>query len=86
MMNIRTNRLPDATTGRLKRTFAVVSRSVTVRGKTIRHVLIFDDHPASVRLLIERTTAPRRPNEFFYPVLAVMLVLAAGLGMFWSLL
>jgi len=86
MMNIRTDRLPDATTGGLKKIFAVLSRSVTVRGKTIRHVLIFDDHPASVRLLLGSDPAPRRRNESLYMVLAIVLVLAAGVGMFWPLL
>ena len=85
-MNIRTDRLPDATTPEQKKIFAVLSRSVTVRGKTIRHVLIFDDHPASVRLLLGSDAAPRRRNEVFYAVLAIALVLAAGLGMFWPLL
>ena len=86
-MNIRTDRLPDTTTGGEKKIFAVLSRSVTVRGKTIRHVLIFDDHPASLRLLLGSSDpAPRRQNEFRYAVLAIVLVLAAGLGMFWSLL
>ena len=69
-----------------KKIFAVLSRSVTVRGKTIRHVLIFDDHPASLRLLLGSDPAPRRQNEFRYAVLTIVLVLAAGLGMFWSLL
>ena len=82
MMNIRADRLPDATTGGPKKIFAVLSRSVTVRGKTIRHVLIFDDHPASVRLLLGSDPAPRRRNEFLYVVLAIVLVLATGLGMF----
>jgi hypothetical protein len=86
MMNIRTDRLPDTTTGGEKKIFAVLSRSVTVRGKTIRDVLIFDDHPASLRLLLGRDPVPRRQNEFLYAVLAIVLVLAAGLGMFWSLL
>ena len=86
MMNIRTDRLPDATTGGPKKIFAVLSRSVTVRGKTIRHVLIFDDHPASLRLLLGSDPAPRRRNEFLYVVLAIVLVLATGLGMFWPLL
>jgi hypothetical protein len=85
MMNIRTDRLPDATTGRPKKIFTVLSRSVTVRGKTIRHVLIFDDHPASVRLLLGSDSAPRR-NEALYLVFAIVLVLATGLGMFWLLL
>jgi hypothetical protein len=86
MMNIRTDRLPDATTGGEKKTFAVLSRSVTVGGKTVRHVLIFDDHPASVRLLLGSDSAPRRRNEFLYAGLAIVLVLAAGLGIFWPLL
>src|SRR6476660_2448584 len=85
MMNIRTDSVPDATTVRPKKIFAVLSRSVTVRGKTIRHVLIFDDHPASVRLLLGSDPAPRRRNEFLYVVLAIVLVLATGLGMFWPL-
>jgi hypothetical protein len=86
MMNIRTDRLPDATTGGPKKIFTVLSRSVTIRGKTIRHVLIFDDHPASIRLLLGSDPAPRGQNEFLYAVLAIVLVLAAGLGMFWPLL
>jgi hypothetical protein len=86
MMNIRTDRLPDTTTGGEKKIFAVLSRSFTVRGKTIRDVLIFDDHPASLRLLLGRDPASRRQNEFLYAVLAIVLILAAGLGMFWSLL
>ena len=61
MMNIRADRLPDATTGGPKKIFAVLSRSVTVRGKTIRHVLIFDDHPASVRLLLRTHLINREP-------------------------
>jgi len=86
MMNIRTDRRPDATTGGPKKIFAVLSRSVTVRGKTIRHVLIFDDHPASVRPLLGSDPALRRRNEFLYVVLAIVLVLATGFGMFWPLL
>ena len=60
-MNIRTDRRPDATTGGPKKIFAVLSRSVTVRGKTIRHVLIFDDHPAFVRLLLRTHLLNREP-------------------------
>ena len=85
-MNIRTDRLPDATTGGPKKILAVLSRSVTVRGKTIRYVLIFDDHPASVRLLRGSDPAPRRRNEFLYVVLAIAIVIVASLGMFWPLL
>jgi len=82
MMMIRTDRLPDATTRGQKRR----SQLVTVTGKTIRHIVIFDDHPASLRLLLNSDFIPRRRNEFFYAVLTIVLVLAAGLGMLWPLL
>ena len=85
-MMIRTNRLPDATTRGRKRRFAVQSQLVTVSGKTIRHIVIFDNHPDSLRLLLNSDPIPRRRNEFFYAVLTIVLVLAAGLGMFWPLL
>jgi hypothetical protein len=86
MMMIRTDRLPDATTRGRKRRFAVRSQLVTVSGKTIRHIVIFDNHPDSLRLLVNSDLIPRRRNEFLYAVLAIALVLAAGLGMFWPLL
>ena len=85
-MMIRTDRLPDATTRGQKRRFAVWSQLVTVSGKTIRHIVIFDNHPASLRLLFSRDLMLRRRNEVFYAVLTIALVLAAGLGMFWPLL
>ena len=86
MMMIRTDRLPDATTLGQKRIFVVVSRPVTVSGKTIRHIVIFDNHPASLRLLFSSDLMLRRRNEVFYAVLAIVLVLAAVLGMLWPLL
>ncbi len=86
MMMIRTNRLPDGTTRGQTRRFAVRSQLVTVSGKTIRHIVIFDNHPDSLRLLLNSDLIPGRRNEFFYAVLGIALVLAAGLGMFWPLL
>jgi hypothetical protein len=84
-MMIRTDRLPDATTRGQKRRFAVESRFVAVNGKTIRHIVIFDNHPDSLRLLLNSDLIPRRRNEFFYATLTIVLVLAAGLGIFWPL-
>ena len=86
MMMIRTDRLPDATTRGQKRLFAVGLRFVSVSGKTIRHIVIFDNHPDSLRLLLNSDLIPRRRKEFFYAVLTIVLVLATGLGMFWPLL
>jgi hypothetical protein len=86
MMMIRTDRLPDTTTLGQKRIFVVASRPVTESEKTIRHIVIFDNHPASLRLLLSSNLILQRRNEFFYVVLTIVLVLAAGLGTFWSLL
>jgi hypothetical protein len=85
-MMIRTDRLPDATTLGLKRIFVVASRPVTEGEKTIRHIVIFDNHPDSLRLLLNSDLIPRRRNEFFYAVLTIVLVLAAGFGVFRLLL
>ena len=85
-MMIRTNRLPDATTRTQKRRFAVRSRLLTVGGKTIQHIVIFDNHPDSLRLLLSSDLVLRPRNEFFYAVLPIMLVLAISLGMLWPLL
>ena len=85
-MMIRIDKLPDATTLREKRIFVVASKPVTEGGTTIRHIVIFDNHPASLRLLFNSDLTLRRRNEVFYAVLAMALVLAVGLGMFWPLL
>ena len=85
-MMIRTDRLPDATTLGQKRIFVVASRPVTEGEKTIRHIVIFDNHPASLRLLFRNDLMLRRRNKAFYAVFTIVLVLAAGLGMFWPLL
>jgi hypothetical protein len=85
MMTIRTDLLPDAPTLGQKRIFVITSRSVTECEQTIRHVVIFDNHPASLRLLSSSLKLPRR-NKNFYVILAIALVLAAVLGMFWPFL
>jgi hypothetical protein len=86
MMMIRTDRLPDATTLGQKRIFVVASRPDTESEKTIRHIVIFDNHPASLRLLFSSDLMLSRRNEVFYAVLTIVLILAAGLGIFWALL
>jgi hypothetical protein len=86
MMMTRADRFSDATTLGQKRIFVVASRPVIESEKTIRHIVIFDNHPASLRLLFNSDLTLRRRNEVFYAVLAIALVLAAGLGLFWFLL
>jgi hypothetical protein len=85
-MMIRTDRLPDATTLGEKRIFVVALQPVTEGEKTIRHIVIFDNHPASLRLLFSTDLMLRRRNDVFYAVLAIVLVLAVGFGVFWLLL
>jgi len=63
MMIIRNDRAPGATTLGRKRIFVVVSRPVTESEKTSRHIVIFDNHPASLRLLFSSDLRLRRRNE-----------------------
>ena len=86
MMMIRNDRSLDATTLGQKRIFAVASRPLTVSGKSIRHIVIFDNHPASLRLLVSSDLKLQRRNKVFYALLAIALVLAACVGMLWPLL
>ena len=83
---IRTDRLLNAATQPTKWCFAVGSRLVTHGGKTIQHIVIFDDHPDSLQLLPDSDLIPRRSNGHCYAVLAKVLVLVVVLGMFWPLL
>jgi hypothetical protein len=83
---IPTDRLPNATTLGQKRIFVVASRPVTEGEKTIRHIVIFDNHPASLRSLFRNDLMLRRRNKLFHAVFTIVLVLAAGIGMFWPLL
>jgi hypothetical protein len=48
-------RIPAATNSARKRIFAIVSRPIptAIEGKTIRHVVIFDNHPDSIRLVLQ---------------------------------
>ena len=86
MMMIRNDRSLDATTLGQKRIFVVASRPVTEGEKTIRHIVIFDNHPASLRLLVSSDLKLQRRNKVFYALLAIALVLAACVGMLWPLL
>jgi hypothetical protein len=86
MMIIRTDMGPSATTLGEKKIFVVVSRPVAESEKTSRHIVIFDNHPASLRLLLRSDLTLRRRNETLYVALAIALLLAASLGMFWPLL
>ena len=69
------------------RVFVIVSRPIRLRegAAPIRSVLIFDDHPATIRLLDNLDLARRRKDKLAlvgFGALIVLLVLA----MFWPLL
>jgi hypothetical protein len=82
--------------GRTRKIFVIkqTSRlpSTKARGKKIRRILIFDDHPDSLRLIFGRRHHPyldlsRRQRISLWELLIVSLLLIAGLvGMFWPLL
>ena len=86
MMTIRTNSLLDAPPLEQRRIFVIASKPVIERNRIVRHIVIFDDHPASLHLLLSPDLKPRRRTDVFYAVLAISSVLAAGFGMFWPML
>jgi len=72
---------------RRTRVSVTVSESIQLReGATpIRRVLIFDDHPATIRLLDEIERAQRRESRLALVLCSVLIVLLM-LAMFWPLL
>jgi hypothetical protein len=86
--NWKSIQLPDPgepRTEQHKRFFAVVSESISQEGRAIRRVLIFDDNPASLRLLSNVDALDPEPGERhrWWIVFGWLLV---GLGMIWPLL
>jgi hypothetical protein len=78
------------TSGR-KRVFAIVTRSIHTEdnGQTGRRILIFDNHPATLRLLDnldEIDFGPRRRKPWRYAVISIVLAVILLLGMLGSLL
>jgi hypothetical protein len=48
-----------------------------------RYILIFDNHPASLRLLREVYLAPPQPTLPEYILVSVLLIVALLVGIFW---
>jgi hypothetical protein len=71
-----------------KRFFAVVSESISQEGRPIRRVIIFDDNPASLRLLSNVDALDLEPGEQhrWWIVFGWLLLVLVGLGMIWPLL
>ena len=69
------------------RVSVIVSRPIRLRegAAPIRRVLIFDDHPATIRLLDDMDLAQKRENKLALVEFSALLVLLI-LAMFWPLL
>jgi hypothetical protein len=69
------------------RLFVIVSPPIRLRegAAPIRRVLIFDDHPATIRLLDDIDRAQKRKNKVALVEFSALIVLLL-LAMFWPLL
>ena len=85
--------LDDSKGSDKKRIFAIVSRPIAteVEGKTIRRILIFDNHPDSLRLVSESGAylgtdepASRRERRTFNLCGSILIVMVIG-AMLWPL-
>jgi hypothetical protein len=78
---------PDSLGPKRTRVFAVVSRPIRLSegAAPIRRVLIFDDHPATIRLLGDVDPAQKRQNKIALVACGALIVLLM-LAMFWPLL
>jgi hypothetical protein len=89
------NGLRDFMSSGRKRTFAIVSPPIPVGSgcKAIRRVLMFDNHPDSLRLLPEYfrnwavdLAAPPDRRRVRHGVVGFISIMTLGLGVFWPLL
>jgi hypothetical protein len=77
---------PDSLGPTHTRVSMIVSRPIRLRegAAPIRRVLIFDDHPATIRLLDEVDRAQKRENKLALVEFSALIVLLI-LAMFWPL-
>jgi hypothetical protein len=78
---------PNSLGPKRTRVSVIVSRPIRLRegAAPIRRVLIFDDHPATIRLLDDVDRAQKRKNELALVEFSALIVLLL-LAMFWPLL
>ena len=78
---------PDSLGRKRTRVSVIVSRPVRLRegAAPIRRILIFDDHPATIRLLDDLDLAQRRKDKLAL-VECGALIVPLILAMFWPLL
>jgi hypothetical protein len=84
---VRFDAQPDSLGPKGTRIFAIVSRPIRLSegAAPIRRVLIFDDHPATIRLLDDVDPALKRKNKLALVGCSALIVLLM-LAMFWPLL
>ena len=86
--------LRDSTGSGSKKIFAIVAplMPANLGCKTIRRILIFDDHPDSLRLVSRLRVRPdvdlvaARRGHPAYLMFALLLMLALSIAMFWPLI
>ncbi len=86
-------RLSDSASSGQKRIFAIVSPPIptTVEGKTIRRIVIFDNHPDSLRLVLgsgvdlESNDAASRRERRTFIICGLILILMVVAALLWPL-
>jgi hypothetical protein len=78
---------PDSLGSKRSRVSVIVSRPIPLRegAAPIRRILIFDDHPATIRLLHDVDLALKRNNKLALAGFSALIVLLI-LAVFWPLL
>jgi hypothetical protein len=71
------------TNNKNSRVLGIANKTTADDGKRIRNILIFDNHPASLRLVREVYLEPVRPTLPEYLLVSVLLIVAFLVGMFW---
>jgi hypothetical protein len=86
--------IPAATSSSPKRIFAIVSRPIptVIEGKTMRRVLIFDNHPDTVQLILQAGVdaaaddfAARREKLISFVCGSILIAMSVG-ALLWALL
>jgi len=80
---------PDRQPGRRAKKIFVIRQTVqlpstdSAEGRSVQHILIFDDHPESLRLVFGRATAeidlPRPPGARLWPLVLLSILIISSL-------
>src|SRR5262245_17522127 len=90
----KVGRIPASTNSERKRIFAIVSRPIptAIEGKTIRRIVIFDNHPDSLRLILQSgldeaadDSAVRRDKLIPFVCGSILIVMSVA-ALLWAFL